>query len=145
MWSTHNLVYWISCVFRNITTSGSLLFSFFTMVLSELQFKVHDPVDTHTHTVIGWYLRICLYLKVTVTEMTLHSELEDGCGVVLPHLCFLSVVSHSHTQVLSTSPTPHVERELKPKQWVSTQSVFLHFLAIGSCQEPCLHQAFNLK
>ena len=46
--------------------------------------------------------------------MALHSELEDGCAVVLAHLCLLSVKPHPHTQVLPTPTTPHVERELKP-------------------------------
>ncbi len=59
-------------------------------------------------------LWVCLYFKVALTERAFHSELEDGCGVVLAHLCFLSVEPHAHTNVTSTPTTPHVERELKP-------------------------------
>ena len=60
------------------------------------------------------YLWICLYLKVVVTEVALHPELEDGGGVVPPHCRLLGVVTDTHTNVSSTSTAPDVIGELKP-------------------------------
>ena len=59
-------------------------------------------------------LRVSLYLKVVVTQVALHPELEDGCGVIATSSCLLGVVAHAHSHVGSTSITPDVERELKP-------------------------------
>lgn len=59
------------------------------------------------------YLGVSLYFKVIVTEVTLHSELEDGCGVVVSNGCLLGIVSHPHSHMRATPTTPDVVRKLK--------------------------------
>ena len=51
---------------------------------------------------------------MVVTQVALHPELEDGCGVIATSSGLLGVVAHAHSHVGSTSITPDVERELKP-------------------------------
>lgn len=61
------------------------------------------------------YLGVCLNLKVTVAQVTLHSELVDGGGVVVTHLCLLGIIAYPHTHVRATPITPDVVRKLKPR------------------------------
>ena len=61
------------------------------------------------------YLRVSLNLKVTVAQVTLHSELVDGRGVVVTHLCLLGIIAYPHTHVGATPITPDVVRQLKPR------------------------------
>ena len=51
------------------------------------------------------YLRIRLNLKPPVAEMALASERVDGRAVVVSDLLLLSVVPHSHTDVVVACPT----------------------------------------
>ena len=57
-----------------------------------------------------------MYLKVVVAEMALHPELEDGRGIVVSNARFLGVVAHTHSQMLTTSSTPDVVWEFKPRK-----------------------------
>ena len=59
-------------------------------------------------------LWVSLYLKVVVTQVTLHSKLEDGCCVIVANSGFLGIVAYAHSNVGSTATTPDIERELKP-------------------------------
>ena len=59
------------------------------------------------------YLGISLNLKVVITQVTLHSKLEDWSGVVVTHLTLLGIVPHPHPHVSTTPPTPNVIGELK--------------------------------
>ena len=64
--------------------------------------------QTCTHGGVG------LDLDVVRTEVTLHAELVDGCGVVVAHLGLLGVVPYAHPDVVPTPLTPDVVRHLKP-------------------------------
>lgn len=59
------------------------------------------------------HLRISLYLKVVITEMTFHPKLEDGGGVVATHSCLLGIVPHAHADVSATPTTPDVVGQLE--------------------------------
>lgn len=61
------------------------------------------------------YLRVSLNLKVTVTQVALHSELVDGRGVVVTHLRLLGIIAYPHTHVRATPITPDVVRKFKPR------------------------------
>lgn len=65
------------------------------------------------HVLMYIYLGVCLYLKVAVTEVALHSKLVDGCGVVVAHLCLLGIVAYPHTHMRATPITPDVVRKLE--------------------------------
>ena len=52
----------------------------------------------NVHTLV-LYLGVGLDLKVTVTQVALHSELEDGCGVIVAHFALFSIVAHTHTHM----------------------------------------------
>lgn len=95
-----------------------------------------NTVQVHVHIQSDFdqiHLGICLNLKVTITEVTLHSELEDWCAVVLADLGLLGIVSHPHTQVLPTAPTPHIVGQLKPENGENT------LLATGPTDSACMY------
>lgn len=78
------------------------------------------------------YLWVCLYLKVVITEVTLHPELEDGCGVVLADCGLLSIVAHTHAHMGTTPSTPDVVRQLEPKATMSyVPYCYLHQIVMG--------------
>ena len=64
---------------------------------------------------IHWatHLRVSLYLKVVVTEVTFHPELEYRGGVVTTNGCLLGIVTNTHPNMSTTSTTPDVVGKFK--------------------------------
>lgn len=60
------------------------------------------------------YLWVGLNLEVIVTEVALHAELEDGCGVVFAYSGLLCVVPDTHADMRPTAIAPDVVWQLKP-------------------------------
>ena len=67
-------------------------------------------MDVHT---LVLYLGVGLDLKVTVTQVTLHSELEDGCGVIVAHFALFCIVAHTHTHMRAAAIAPDIVGKLK--------------------------------
>ena len=47
--------------------------------------------------------------------MALHTEVVDGCCVVVANLGFLGIVTYTHTNRILTTFAPNIIRHLKPK------------------------------
>ena len=59
------------------------------------------------------YLRICVDFKVIIAQMTFHSELPNGCGVVVAYFLFLCIIPHAHSNVTVAATTPNIVGHFK--------------------------------